>query len=120
MRIAGSDLDGDALELARRHLQQAGLSGRIQLEKKDLRDVTRGEEGGVFLCNPPYGERLGDRKAAAAVERQLYLLKQRCPGWSLCAISADMSFERNAGRRADRKRRYYNGRLECEFLTWMG
>ncbi len=120
VRIAGSDISGEALDLARRHVAQAGLSGRIALEKRDLRDVTRGEGDGVFLCNPPYGERLGDRKAAAAVERQLYLLKERCPGWSLCAISADMSFERNAGRRADKKRRFYNGRLECEFLTWLG
>ena len=120
VHIAGSDIDGEALELARRHLNQAGLNGRVALEKRDLRDVTRGEESGVFLCNPPYGERLGDRKAAASVERQLYLMKQRCPGWSLCAISADMSFERNAGHRADKKRRYYNGRLECEFLTWLG
>ena len=120
LRIAGSDIDGEALELARRHVAQAGLNGRIVLEKRDLREVTRTGEAGVFLCNPPYGERLGDRKAAAAVERQLYLLKERCPGWCLCAISADMSFERNAGRRADKKRRFYNGRLECEFLTWMG
>ena len=120
LRIGGSDIDPEALDLARRHIQQAGLAGRITLEKRDLRDVTRSEEAGVFLCNPPYGERLGDRKAAAAIEKQLYLMKQRSPGWSLCAISADMAFERNAGRRADKKRRYYNGRLECEFLTWLG
>ena len=120
VHISGSDIDGEALELARRHVAQAGLSGRVSLEKRDLRDLARTDGPGVFLCNPPYGERLGDRKAAAAVERQLYLLKQRCPGWSLCAISADMSFERNAGLRADKKRRYYNGRLECEFLTWLG
>ena len=120
IRIAGSDIDPEALELARRHVAQAGLSGRVQLEKRDLRDVVRPDESGVFLCNPPYGERLGDRKAAAAIEKQLYLLRQRSPGWSLCAISADMSFERNAGRPADKKRRFYNGRLECEFLTWNG
>jgi len=119
VRIAGSDISAEALELARRHVAQAGLNGRITLERRDLRDVTRTDEAGVFLCNPPYGERMGDRKAAAAVERQLMLLRERCPGWSLCAISADMSFERNALRRADRKRRYYNGRLECEFLTWL-
>lgn len=118
VRISGSDIDPQALELARRHLQQAGLSGRISLERKDLRDLTLTAPGGVFLTNPPYGERLGDRKAAAAVERQLYQLKSRCPSWTLCAISADPSFERNAGRRADKKRRLYNGRLECDFFTF--
>ena len=118
LQVAGSDIDPQALELARRHIRQAGLSGRIELTQRDLRDVTLPAPGGVILCNPPYGERLGDRKAAAAVERALGQLKLRCPGWTLCAISADPSFERNAGRRADKKRRLYNGRLECEFLTF--
>ena len=120
LHVAGSDIDPQALELARRHIHQAGLDGRIALQKKDLRDLTLPAPGGVLLTNPPYGERLGDRRAAAAVEKQLYLLKTRSPGWSLCAISADPSFERNAGRRADKKRRLYNGRLECEFLTFKG
>ena len=119
IQIAGSDIDGGALELARRHIVQAGLSGRITLEKRDLRDVTPRGESGVILCNPPYGERLGDKRAAAAVERQLGLLQERSSGWSLCAISGDLAFERNFGRRADKKRRFYNGRLECEFMTFL-
>lgn len=118
LQVSGSDIDPQALELARRHIHQAGLDGRISLEKRDLRDLTLTQPGGVLLSNPPYGERLGDRRAAAAVEKQLYLLKMRCPGWSLCAISADPSFERNAGCRADKKRRLYNGRLECDFYTF--
>ncbi len=119
IRISGSDIDGSALELARRHIAQAGLGGRITLEKKELRDVTPCGDSGVFLCNPPYGERLGDKRAAAAVERQLGLLQERSSGWSLCAISGDLAFERNFGRRADKKRRFYNGRLECEFMTFL-
>lgn len=118
LQVAGSDIDPAALELARKHIAQAGLSERIQLQKRDLRDVRLSLDNGVFLCNPPYGERLGDRKAAQAVAKQLYLLKQRTPGWSLCAITADASFERNAGHRADKKRRLYNGRLECEFMIF--
>ena len=108
----------EALELAVRHIAQAGLSGRVTVQKRDLRDVTPRGESGVILCNPPYGERLGDKRAAAAVERQLGLLQERSSGWSLCAISGDLAFERNFGRRADKKRRFYNGRLECEFLTY--
>ncbi len=118
MNIAGSDIDPEALKLARRHLAQAGLSDRIQLFEKDLRNVNLSAEKGVLLCNPPYGERLGDRRAAQAVSKQLYLLKQRSSGWALCAITADTAFERSAGRRADKKRRLYNGRLECEFMTF--
>ena len=115
LRVSGSDIDPEAIELARRHLKQAGLAGRIGLEVKDLRNVTLTGEPGTFVCNPPYGERLDNIRAAHAVARQLGALQGRHPGWSLCAFSADMGFEREYGRRATRRRRYYNGRIECEY-----
>ena len=115
IRIAGSDIDPEAIELARRHIKQAGLAGRIDLEVRDLREVTLAGEGGVFVCNPPYGERLDNVRAAHAVARQLGKLQERNPEWALCAFSADMGFEREYGRRATRRRRYYNGRIECEY-----
>ncbi len=115
LHVAGSDIDPDAIELARRHVRQAGLEGRIELSVRDLRNVTLDGEPGVFVCNPPYGERLDNIRAAHAVARQLGALQERHPGWSLCAFSADMGFEREYGRRANRRRRYYNGRIECEY-----
>ncbi len=115
IRIAGSDISPEAIELAKRHLRQAGLAGRIELQVKDLRDVTLAGERGVFIANPPYGERLDSARAAHAIARQLGLLQRRNPGWTLCAFSADMGFEREYGRRATRRRRYYNGRIECEY-----
>ena len=115
LHIAGSDINPEAIELARRHLKQAGLAGRIELSVKDLRDVNLSGEPGVFIANPPYGERLDNARAAHAIARQLGALQQRHPGWALCAFSADMGFEREYGRRATRRRRYYNGRIECEY-----
>lgn len=115
LHIAGSDIDPEAIELARRHVKQAGLAGRIHLEVKDLRDVTLTGEPGVFVANPPYGERLDNIRAAHVIARQLGKLQSRNPGWTLCAFSADMGFEREYGRRATRRRRYYNGRIECEY-----
>lgn len=115
IRISGSDIDPDAIELAKRHLKQAGLAGRIELSVKDMRDVNVTGEPGVFVANPPYGERLDNIRAAHAVAKQLGALQKRHPGWKLCAFSADMGFEREYGRRATRRRRYYNGRIECEY-----
>ena len=115
LRIAGSDIDPEAIELANRHIRQAGLKGRIELEVKDLRDITLKETGGTFIANPPYGERLDNARAAHAVAKQLGALQARNSTWSLCAFSADMGFEREYGRRADRRRRYYNGAIECEY-----
>ena len=115
LNVAGSDINPEAIELARRHVRQAGLEGRIRLEVRDLRDVTLSSEPGVFIANPPYGERLDNARAAHAVAKQLGRLQERNPGWTLCAFSADMGFERAYGRRATRRRRYYNGRIECEY-----
>ncbi len=115
LNVAGSDIDPEAIELARRHVKQAGLAGRIELSVSDMRDVTLGGEPGVIVANPPYGERLGDVRVAHVVAKQLGELHRRCPGWTLCAFSADMGFERMYGRLATRRRRFYNGRIECEY-----
>ena len=115
LQISGSDINPEAIELAKRHIKQAGLAGRIELQVKDLRDVTLAGEPGVFVANPPYGERLDNTRAAHAIARQMGALHQRHPGGKFCAFSADMGFEREYGRRATRRRRYYNGRIECEY-----
>ena len=139
--LYGSDIDPEAIELAKRHVKQAGLAGRIQLSVKDMRDVMPDDycaqdagapapvaadsagarrmickpAFGVFIANPPYGERLDNMRAAHAVARQLGALHRRFPGWTLCALSADMGFEKEYGRRATRRIKFYNGRIECEY-----
>lgn len=116
--ISGSDIDADALELARRHLRQAGINGLIGLELHPLQTLTLEVQNGVFVCNPPYGERLSDQKECRKLYHELYLLKQRHPTWKLCTISSDPAFERSFGKRADKKRRLYNGRLECVYYIY--
>ena len=100
-------------------LRQAGLEGKIELTCQPLEKLKLEGEPGVFLCNPPYGERLEDRKTCEGIYRELGRMMRRHPGWSLCAITSDPTFERSFGRRADKKRRLYNGRLECEFMTFL-
>ena len=116
--IAGSDLDPSAIDLALRHLHQADLDHRIALSVQPLQSLRLVEENGVFLCNPPYGERLSDTERCHGLYRDLRQLQDRHPTWTLCAISSDPGFEKAYGRRADRKRRLYNGRLECQFYTY--
>ena len=117
--ISGSDIDPGAVELALRHEKQAGLSGRVSFYVLPLEKVSLAERNGVFLCNPPYGERIGDKKQCRRLYRELSLLQERHQTWSLCAISSDPEFEKAFGRRADKKRRLYNGRLECQFYTFL-
>ncbi len=116
--IGGSDIDPEALTLCQRHIRQAGFEGRIHTARQDLRTLQVEGDSGVFLLNPPYGERLSDRDGARALYKEMGLMLKRHPGWKLAAITADPAFERSFGRRADKKRRLYNGRLECEFYIY--
>ena len=117
--ISGSDIDSDALKLARRHIVQAGLNDNsILLSCVPLQKLHLDFSNGVFLCNPPYGERLSDQNSCRRLYHNLHELKDRHQGWRLCAISSDPAFERSYGKKADRKRRLYNGRLECVFYCY--
>lgn len=117
LQIAGSDIDPEALALCKKHLQQAGLKDKIKIQQMDLRNVRLSGNDICFVTNPPYGERIGDRKKAAQVAASLGRLLAAHPGARLCAITADPAFEAQAKQRATRRRRLYNGRLECEFLV---
>lgn len=118
LNIAGSDIDPAALKMCKKHIVNAGFSNRILVKEQDLTTLQLKEESGVFILNPPYGERLSDRKACEKLYREIGLLLKRHPGFSLCVISSHPMLERLIGRRATKKRRLYNGRLECEFLIF--
>ena len=119
LNISGSDLDPEALKLAERHLRQARLPQHaVSLSCQPLQELHLDAEDGVFICNPPYGERLSDQKNCRKLYRDLHELRKRHPSWKLCAISSDPAFERSYGGRADKKRRLYNGRLECVFYMY--
>ncbi len=116
--IGGSDIDAEAIELCQRHMAQADLAYRMPVEVQDLRTLTLPQQNGVFLCNPPYGERLSDTESCHALYREMGKLLQRHPTWQMGVLSSDPAFERYFGRRAAQKRRLYNGRLECELYLY--
>ncbi len=115
--IMGSDIDPEAIALCEKHIAQAGLKGQITVTVQDLREVSIQADKVCLVTNPPYGERLGDKKVAALVARDLGKLYRALASASLNVITADPAFESHAQVRAKKRRRLYNGRLECEFLT---
>jgi len=117
--ISGSDIDPEALKLCKKHIVQAGLGGRILVYQKDLRDLTvETEKPLCFIANPPYGERLSDKKQCEKLYRDMRGLYNRHIGSRMSVVTAHTGFERCFGLRAQKKHRLYNGRLECEFLTY--
>ena len=118
--ISGSDIDPEALKLASRHVVQSGLdSSAITLSCQPLQELQLDPSAeGSFICNPPYGERLSDQTHCRQLYGDLRKLKNRHPSWHMSVISSDPAFERYFGKRADRKRRLYNGRLECVYYCY--
>ena len=116
--VTGTDIDENALELAHRHIRQAKLQDYIRVSACDLRDLDLGMENIQFVANPPYGERLSDRKNCEILYRAMRDMKERHAGSRLCVLTGHPGFERAYGKRALKKRRLYNGRLECEYLIY--
>ena len=116
--ISGSDVDPQALALFEKHLRQAGLQGRIRMFEKDLRDLPPFPPDTCVITNPPYGERLGGKKEAETLYRQMRKLETQSAASRVCVLTSNPAFERLYGKRATKKRRLYNGRLECEYLIF--
>lgn len=120
VEIYGSDVDGEVLELAQQHLRAAGLSKSVRLERKALQKVSLDAHYGYLITNPPYGERLGERAAVEELYRDMGKLARRLEDWSVFVITAHKEFEKFYGKRADKKRKLYNGRIECDLYQYHG
>ncbi len=114
--IFGSDRDHAAIGLARANAEKAGMGKVIRFTKAELSEA-RFPESGIIITNPPYGERLGDVAEARAVYKTL---GQRVMNAHLGAyvISPDEQFEKFFDRRADKKRKLYNGMLKCNVYMY--
>ena len=114
----GYDIDQNAVELSSENALKAGVKDRVIVENRNISDFREDGEYGCVICNPPYGERLLDMNKA----QQLYTTMGRvfnCKhGWSFSIISPDGSFEQCFGRKADKRRKLYNGMIKCQYYMY--
>ena len=111
--ILGSDIDPEAVALARANAQKAGVEHLVRFERADAlrRDYPA---QGILCANPPYGERMLEQQQARELMRQFgRRMAGLKDGWRMYLISSDEQFESAFGRRADKKRKLYNGMLKC-------
>lgn len=120
LQIYGSDINADVLELAEQHLRAAGLSRSVKIERKALQQVKLDVHYGYVITNPPYGERMGERDAVEELYKDMGKLARRLQDWSFFVITAHKGFEQFYGRRAEKKRKLYNGRIECDLYQYQG
>lgn len=115
----GYDIDGYAVDLSAENAHKAGVGGKTDFEFRGIEDfVLPSEEEVTVICNPPYGERLLDTKEA----RELYKIMgekfSKNANANYYIITADEEFEQIFGRKADKRRKLYNGMIKCQLFMY--
>lgn len=120
LHIYGSDINDQALKLARTHTQEAGLEGKIYFQKLPVKEVRSRFRYGHLITNPPYGQRIGSAEEVEIVYKELGAVFKELEDWSLHMLTTQTKPESHIGRRWDKSRKLYNGRLECHYYQFFG
>ena len=120
LRIRGMDIDKRAVAAARANADAAGVAEDITFTCADMADYEAEDGNGICLFNPPYGERIGEEEEVTHIYEGLKAFLKRNSDWSCFLITTDRSLEETLGRKADRRRKLYNGRLETCYYQFHG
>lgn len=117
--IWGGDIDPEAVALARHNAELAEVDDIVRFDVDDARTFHWGGLYGRVVTNPPYGERIMERKEAEELYRAFGKAWGKFPeGWKLYLLSSHTEFERTFGKQADKKRKLYNGMLKCDLFMY--
>ncbi|MEM7315354.1 MAG: THUMP domain-containing protein, partial [Planctomycetota bacterium] len=120
IRIRASDTHEGALGLARRNAAAAGVEEDIHFQAKAFADVTSKKQYGCIITNPPYGQRMGSKTEIYDLYRSFPTVLRNFPTWSHYVITSFEDFEKVIGQKANRRRKLYNGRIECQYYQFHG
>ncbi|WP_071131236.1 THUMP domain-containing class I SAM-dependent RNA methyltransferase [Enterococcus timonensis] len=118
--IAGSDIDGSMIEIAKRNAEEAGVAEHITFKQLAVKDFKTDKEYGVMVANPPYGERLGEEANVQKLYQELGQVFRPMTTWSKYILTSDLTFEKAYGMRATKKRKLYNGALRTDLFQFWG
>ncbi len=116
-RAYGFDIDRLAVDLSAKNCRLAGVGERCKIAFRDIKDHVP-IDGAITLCNPPYGERLLEVKEAEELYRKMGQVLKPSKENPCYIISPHEEFEHFFGRRADKKRKLYNGMLKCNLYMY--
>lgn len=113
--IWGGDLDPHAVKIARENAVKAGVEDCVRFQVADMRQLRRQSEYGQLVTNPPYGQRLLEIQEAEELYRQFgEMYRHLPPKWRTLVLSSHPEFEHFFGRVAEKKRKLYNGMIQCQ------
>lgn len=121
LEIFGYDIDEDAIDACRFHAREAEVDTSIHFQVRDMKEASSRFSYGVVVTNPPYGERMGDKKDNEDLYRSMsHVFNKNLDTWSYNIITSDLEFEKHFGRNADKRRKLYNGGILCYLYQYYG
>ena len=118
--IQGYDIDGSVIKIARRNAEEAGVGHLIHFQGRSVEDLSHPKKYGFIITNPPYGERLEDKKDLRKLYRTFGERFAKLDAWSAYMITSYEEAERYFGRKADKNRKIYNGMLKTYYYQFLG
>lgn len=116
--ISGYDIDPEVLKLAKFHAEKAGVKNDIQFKNQAFAELKTPKEQGFLICNPPYGERLSEKKEVENLYKEMKQIFKNMPAWNFYVLTSHPRFENIIGRKAEKRRKLYNGRIECTYYQY--
>ena len=118
--LMGFDRDEEAISIARFHARSAGVFEHIHFQEKDFSDFSTNRKYGYVITNPPYGQRLADSQQVHQLYEMMGQKLTPLKTWSYYILSADSKFEDYFGEKASKRRKLYNGGIECQYYQYYG
>lgn len=118
--IQGYDIDGEVIKIARDNAKRAGVDHLIHFQQRSVRELNHPKKYGFIISNPPYGERMEEKRALPELYREIGEAVGRLDSWSVYLISGYEDTERYIGKKADKNRKIYNGMLKTYFYQFLG
>lgn len=118
--IQGYDIDGEVVKAARENAKRAGVADMIHFQERPVSELRHPKKYGFIVTNPPYGERLEDKKDLPELYTQIGEAYRNLDSWSMYMITSYEDTEKYIGRKADKNRKIYNGMLKTYFYQFMG
>ena len=117
-RILGSDNDPSCVSLAFANARKAGVADLVDFKDGDATKLPLPTDEGILVCNPPYGERMLEQQSARRLYSALGRHLKFADKWQKFVITSEPEFEHYFGRRADKKRKFYNGKIKCDYYMF--
>ena len=117
-RIMGSDSDPTCVSLSFANARKAGVSDCVTFKDGDATKMSLPCDSGILVCNPPYGERMMEQKSAQGLYKALGRHLKFANDWQKFVITSDPEFEHWFGKKADKKRKFYNGKIKCDYYMF--